>query len=270
MQRVITGILMALVVILAVVKLDGYWFSVACGAVMTLAAMEWANLSGLSRPIERAAFGVFFALLLFGIDRYLSNHLLSVQVILGAAVTWWLFACFLVLRFPTSKDLWAGRFLRLMIGIIVLSATWLGLLDLKQRSIGLIFFSIALIAFADIGAYFTGRTLGRHKLAPEISPGKTWEGLLGGAAASMCLALFAGLYFGVPPLHIVILLALTVLVVIFSVVGDLTVSMLKRDRGLKDCGKLLPGHGGLMDRLDSICAAIPLIGFVISFSSWGL
>lgn len=266
----ITGILMAAVVIAAIIKLDTLWFSIACGAVMTLAATEWANLAGLSRTAERLGFGVLFALILVAIDQYLSSNLVALQIIIGLAVAWWLFACFLVLRFPAGKQLWTGRLLRLTIGVVVLSATWLGLVDLQQRSAGLIFFAIALIAFADIGAYFTGRSLGRHKLAPEISPGKTWEGLFGGGVASMALSLFAGLYFAVPWLHVVILLALTFVIVIFSVVGDLTISMLKRDRGLKDCGKILPGHGGLMDRLDSICAAIPLIGFVMSFSTWGL
>lgn len=261
---------MALVVTAAIVKLDAFWFSIASGAVLTIAATEWGNLAGLDKPAERIAFGGFFAILLFVIDQYLSGYPVAIQTILGLAVAWWLFACFLVLRFPAHKELWAGRILRLSIGAIVLAATWIGLVDLKQRSIGLIIFAIVLIAFADIGAYFTGRSIGRNKLAPEISPGKTWEGLFGGAAASIGISLIAGLYFTVPWLHVAILLALTAVVVIFSVVGDLSVSMLKRDRGLKDCGKILPGHGGMMDRLDSICAAIPLIGFVMSFSDWGL
>ncbi|MBV1915374.1 MAG: phosphatidate cytidylyltransferase [Pseudomonadales bacterium] len=261
---------MAAVVTAAIVFLDVFWFSIASGAVMALAATEWGNLAGLNKPLERAAYGIFFALFLLSIHLFLSDSRVNLQIILGLAVAWWLFACFLVLRFPAGKKLWSGTILRLTIGVIVLSATWLGLVDLKQRDIGLVFFAIALIAFADIGAYATGRTIGRNKLAPQISPGKTWEGLFGGAAASVCLAIFAGFYFKVPMLHVAILVALTIAVVIFSVVGDLTVSMLKRDRGLKDCGKLLPGHGGLMDRLDSICAAIPLIGFVISFSNWGL
>ena len=261
---------MAAVVTAAIIFLDVFWFSIAAGAVMTLAAIEWGNLAGLNRPLERAAYGVFFALFLLCIHLFLSDFLVGLQTILGLAVAWWLFACFLVLKFPAGKKLWAGRIVRLTIGMIVLSATWLGLVDLKQRDVGLVFFAIALIAFADIGAYATGRTIGHNKLAPEISPGKTWEGFFGGVTASVCLAVFAGFYFDVPLLHVAILLVLTIAVVIFSVVGDLTVSMLKRDRGLKDCGKLLPGHGGLMDRLDSICAAVPLLGFVISFSNWGL
>ena len=261
---------MAAVVTAGIILLDVFWFSIASGAVMALAATEWGNLAGLNKPVERVAYGIFFALFLLSIHLFLSDFRINLQIILGLAVVWWLFACFLVLRFPAGKNLWSGTVLRLTIGVVVLSATWLGLVDLKQRDIGLVFFAIALIAFADIGAYATGRTIGRNKLAPQISPGKTWEGLFGGAAASVCLAIAVGFYFKVPMLHVAILVALTIAVVIFSVVGDLTVSMLKRDRGLKDCGKLLPGHGGLMDRLDSICAAIPLIGFVISFSNWGL
>ena len=261
---------MALVVVAALVKLDGFWFALACGAVMSVAAVEWANLAGLDKLAARWAFSAFFALTLIAIEYFLSDNLIAIQQILGVAVAWWLLACFLVLRFPANKELWAGCILRLGIGVVVLAATWLSLVDLQQRSIGLVFFAIALIAFADIGAYFTGRTLGRRKLAPQISPGKTWEGLFGGAVASMALSLGTGLLFGVPMLHITILLGVTVVVVIFSVVGDLTVSMLKRDRGLEDCGNILPGHGGLMDRLDSICAAIPLIGFLMTFSDWGL
>jgi phosphatidate cytidylyltransferase len=114
---------------------------------------------------------------------------------------------------------------------------------------------LMLVIGADIGAFFTGRNFGRLKLAPHVSPGKTWEGAIGGLCAVAFVALGGALYFGLPALPCV---AFGCAVGIFSVVGDLTESMFKRSAGLKDSGGLLPGHGGILDRIDSVTAAAPL------------
>jgi phosphatidate cytidylyltransferase len=121
-----------------------------------------------------------------------------------------------------------------------------------------VLFTLILVQMADIGAFFVGRRFGRHRLAPNVSPGKTWEGVIGGLIASSLVAILGSSRFGLP---LVQFLPLCLAVVAFSIVGDLTESLLKRFAGLKDSGRLFPGHGGVMDRIDSITSAAPVLCF---------
>jgi phosphatidate cytidylyltransferase len=129
----------------------------------------------------------------------------------------------------------------------------------------LLLYLLVLIAAADVGAYFGGRLFGRHKLAPQVSPGKTWEGFVAGVVAAACVAVAGAIIFDMPfwPW-----LVLCLLVAVVSVIGDLTESMFKRHVGLKDSGRLLPGHGGLLDRIDSLTAAAPT--FLLGLLALGL
>jgi phosphatidate cytidylyltransferase len=147
----------------------------------------------------------------------------------------------------------------------VLVPAWLALVVLHEHAPQLVLLLILLVVAADVGAYFGGRKFGRHKLAPAVSPGKTWEGVAGGLVAAMLMAT-AGIYW----LHLTPLpfFALSALVVVASIVGDLTESMFKRHAGLKDSGSLLPGHGGVLDRVDSVTAAAPF--FLIGLERLGL
>src|SRR6185436_8378757 len=121
-----------------------------------------------------------------------------------------------------------------------------------------VLFTLILVQVADIGAFFVGRRFGRRRLAPNVSPGKTWEGVIGGLVASGLVAILGSSRFGLP---LVQFLLLCLAVVAFSIVGDLTESLLKRFAGLKDSGRLFPGHGGVMDRIDSITSAAPILYF---------
>jgi len=121
-----------------------------------------------------------------------------------------------------------------------------------------VLFALILVWVADIGAFFAGRRFGRTRLAPHVSPGKTWEGVIGGAVASALVAVLGSAWFNIP---IVRFLPLCLAVVAFSIVGDLTESLLKRFAGLKDSGSLFPGHGGVMDRIDSVTGAAPILFF---------
>jgi phosphatidate cytidylyltransferase len=150
-------------------------------------------------------------------------------------------------------------------GFFVLVPAWLALARLHASDPQLLLYLLLLVVAADIGAYFAGRRFGKNKLAPRVSPGKTWEGVLGGLAASALMALIGVRWFEVSAASFI---GLCALVVAASIVGDLTESLFKRHAGLKDSGSLLPGHGGLLDRVDSITAAAPV--FLVGLDRLGL
>jgi phosphatidate cytidylyltransferase len=154
--------------------------------------------------------------------------------------------------------LYANSLLAALAGPLVLAPTWLALSSLHRvadHGPMLVLFLLVLVFAADVGAYFGGRAFGRLKLAPRVSPGKTWEGVIGGFAAAGVIATVGARWFALP---VPAFLALCAAVVSLSIVGDLTESMFKRHVGLKDSSKLLPGHGGILDRIDSISAAAPV------------
>jgi phosphatidate cytidylyltransferase len=196
----------------------------------------------------------------------------QVQPVLGLACLWWCFALLWVKSFPASAALWNSTVVRACMGLLILLPAWFAavyLLHIEGRGAVMVVL-VLVVAAADIGAYFTGRRFGRHALSPRVSPGKTWEGFWGGVLSA---ALLAALLWSLLPARFEHL-SLTAAVVVglatalASVLGDLTVSMVKRESGVKDSSSLLPGHGGLLDRLDSLCAAAPtfalgllLVGF---------
>jgi len=177
--------------------------------------------------------------------------------LLTLACAWWLMAFAWLILAPTRHR----PAVALLCGVPVLVPAFLALARLQisayeHRSGALmVLWLVLLVCAADIGAYFAGRAFGRRKLAPRVSPGKTWEGALGGLLLVALLAWSGAGYFAVPPLGAI---AFGCAVGIFSIIGDLTESMFKRAAALKDSGALLPGHGGLLDRLDSVTAAAPL------------
>jgi len=145
-------------------------------------------------------------------------------------------------------------------GLFVLLPTWAGVVFLKQQheSGGLLLWVVAIIALADIGAYFFGVRFGKHKLASRVSPGKTWEGVLGGIIFNSVLVTGLALYWHLSMSELWLVFLVTLLVLAFSIVGDLFESMMKRHRGVKDSGTILPGHGGILDRIDGWMSAIPV------------
>jgi phosphatidate cytidylyltransferase len=143
-------------------------------------------------------------------------------------------------------------------GALIIVPAWLALDSLYLRSPELLLFALLIVWIADIGAYFAGKAFGKVKLAPKISPGKTWEGVIGGLCAVVALSVAGSM---VLALDIAVLLPFSVAVGMLSIVGDLTVSMFKRSAGVKDSGSLFPGHGGILDRIDSVSAAVPLFAF---------
>ena len=219
-------------------------------ALLWLAGVwEWAAFAKLPTPGRAAYTGLFAVAMALG--WWLDGQ--GSVLLLCAAVIWWVFALVLVFRYPLT---FSSTFVALA-GIVVLLPSWALLVRLhREGALGAeLAFTVLLIVWAaDVGAYAFGRLFGRTKLAPAVSPGKTWEGVTGGLLTAGLAAGIAAPWLDLPVARLVVLGVVTALI---SVLGDLTQSMFKRNVGLKDSGKLLPGHGGVLDRIDSLTAAVP-------------
>ena len=254
--RVLTGCVLGALLLLGLFLLPPPWAVLAFGLVFTIGAWEWAGFGALRGPAARAGYALIVALALFFSWRwtYTSAHLL---ILLGAACLWWVTALFWIMLVPARHR----PTLTLVCGFAVLAPAFVALARLQISADGftrgplLVLWLVLMVCAADIGAYFAGRAFGRRKLAPRVSPGKTIEGAVGGLLLVAAVAGSGAVYFGLPTLAAI---AFGFGVGIFSIVGDLTESMFKRAAALKDSGTLLPGHGGLLDRIDSVTAAAPL------------
>jgi phosphatidate cytidylyltransferase len=254
--RVLTGCILGVLLLLGLFLLPSLWAVLAFGLVFTIGAWEWAGFGALRGAVARASYTLGVAVVLLLSWRWTDNpaHMI---ILLAAASAWWVIACLWLILAPTRHR----PAVTLICGLAVLVPAFVALARLQISADGfargplLVLWLVLMVCAADIGAYFAGRTFGRRKLAPRVSPGKTLEGAVGG---QLLVALVAGggaAYFGLPPLAVV---AFGFAVGIFSIIGDLTESMFKRAAALKDSGTLLPGHGGLLDRIDSVTAAAPL------------
>ena len=268
-QRIITALILAPLALCGFFLLEGGSFALFIGAVVVLGGWEWARLSGFEAQSSRILYAVVVAALLFLL--YLLPDL--APWLLVAALIWWLMATWLVLTFPESSAHWASAICKLVIGLLILLPAWQGLVLIKQMPLGnwLILSVMILVWGADIGAYFSGKAFGKRKLAPKVSPGKSWEGLYGGLAACLLITAVVGVYRGWSLGEIIFALVSAAIVVLISVVGDLTESMFKRKSGVKDSSNLLPGHGGVLDRIDSLTAAIPVFAMLLwAAKDWGV
>lgn len=268
-QRIITGLLLVLALLALILWAPELWFQLVIAGVLLLAAWEWAQLAGVNAGMGRLLYSLSLAPLLWLALNYLDYF----PWLAALSLAWWLLATLLVSLYPRYQARWAHPALLLLAGYLVLVPGWQALLFLKAQYHGafLLLLMLALIAMTDIGAYFSGRLLGRHKLAPQVSPNKTWEGFWGGwlCCILLMLAVLAihggdlGVSWPAAPLF---LLAVGMMAVL-GVIGDLLESMLKRRVAIKDSGNLLPGHGGILDRIDSITAAAP--AFALLIYCWG-
>ena len=260
-QRIITALILLPIALCGFFLLEGSAFALFIGLVVTLGAWEWARLAGFEAQSMRVAYGAVVAAML------LVLHLVPglAPWVLGAAVLWWGVATFLVLTYPKTSEHWASAACKLVIGLLILLPAWQGLVLIKQYPLGnwLIMAVMVLVWGADIGAYFSGRAFGKRKLAPLVSPGKSWEGVYGGLLLSLVITLVVGLVRDWSVGQLLMGLIGAAISVFISVVGDLTESMFKRQSGIKDSSNLLPGHGGVLDRIDSLTAAIPLFAVLL-------
>lgn len=281
-QRVMTAIVM-----LAVLYMGTAWLSPAAYAgflslIMLPALLEWAELMGLQRKRDKMLWLLFVTTLLVPalIVLVLPGGVPStpgVVTVSALAMVYWFVIFWLIRDYPNGQQRWQAMWKIGVMGVASLLPTWLGLFYLKilDPSGLLVFGLIGMVSIVDIGAYFSGRAWGRKKLAPALSPKKSWAGFWGGMAscATLTAAILLWVHSAVMPLSVdlwVLLLVAAMLLAVFSVIGDLFESMLKRHRGMKDSGKLLPGHGGFLDRIDSLMAATPVYVLAMVALSQGL
>ncbi len=283
MQRVITALLLLPLVLGIVFLMPLNTFALSIAGVLMIGGWEWAGFASRdAAPAERLGYACSVGLTL-GVVYMLSPPLtfwpsLSWPVLelsfsnlplalIALACLFWLLSPLLLWFYPQRAGWWRqSELLRWALGLILLAGLFCALVSLRRiallndpvKGALVIFFVLLLVWAADIGAYAAGRLFGRHKLAPAVSPGKTWEGFFGGLLLALVVGHFAAQWMGLQARSEWGLRLLALATVIASVVGDLIESLCKREAGIKDSGRLLPGHGGLLDRIDSLVAAAPV------------
>jgi phosphatidate cytidylyltransferase len=263
-QRVLTALVLGTIALVTIFALPTWAMAGVLAAVLLVGAWEWGGFAKWSGGARLGYAGAVALCMLMTWP--LSDNAAAVTWVLTGAVLWWLAALLWLFRFPTPIASW----LILLGGLWVILPTWLALTYLHgYQPMGrfLVFLIMAAVWAADAGAYFVGGRFGRVKLAPQVSPGKTWEGVIGGVLSSGIAAIVLCVLVNYASWQVV--LPIVMAAVLASVVGDLTVSMFKRNAGLKDSGQIFPGHGGVMDRLDSVSAAAPVFVLGLALTQAG-
>jgi len=271
--RILTAIVLIVVTLLALFWLPPRGWGAVTLVVVGIAAHEWADLCGLTLFGRLAFVAVALAIgaeLLFVFAPGVGWPLAVTLVACGAATLFWLAVApaWLASAWRVKSKLALA-----LTGWLVLLAWWVALVELQARSPALLLAAMAIVWIADTAAYFSGRAFGRRKLAPTVSPGKTWEGVYGALAATAAYTLI--MLWLAPdllraqartPLAIAAWVALVLALTMLSVVGDLFKSLLKRQRGVKDSGRILPGHGGVIDRIDALLAVMPPAALLVQYA----
>ena len=275
-QRIITALILAPSVIAAIFYFPINYFAILLTTVIAIGAWEWARFMGLVKTIHRLAYVVVTSavvaslwlllpvnetwLVSFGVQHEITS-------ILWLSVTWWSLAALLMFFYPKSNAFWSGnKFIIAIFGWLTLIPTWLAFMVLRTNNYTLdefqgaqlLMYLFMLVWSADVGAYFVGKSMGKNKLMPNVSPGKTIEGFLGGVVCAAILTVVVGYSLQWSTNEFITALIVTLLITTISVLGDLTESMFKRQAGVKDSGTILPGHGGVLDRIDSLTATAPI------------
>jgi phosphatidate cytidylyltransferase len=251
-SRVLTALLLLAVFVPAVLWAPAWLWAILVAGVVGMAAFEWARLSHFA-PLRARAYAVLLALVALALPHVLGAGWPAFQTgLVLLAVAFWLFVAplWLLGRWHAER-----ASVRAAVGVVLLLPTWAALLYLHARGPGVLLGVMAIVWIADTAAYFSGRRFGRHKLAPAISPGKTWEGVAGALAA---LALYAGALSQLAGVPLLSLLLMVAGLLYSSVLGDLFESWIKRVSGMKDSGDVLPGHGGVLDRIDALTSTLPI------------
>lgn len=256
--RVLTALILAPPVLVLMFYAPPWAFELFVGVVFAFAAWEWASLMACTRRRTRGLYTLVVIALIAAVSWALREWAGVLPVLIAIALAWWVFVLGWLIWQPHRTPSHSVYGLKGLCGLLTLVPAFAAVSMLhRDQGAWLVLFLLALVWLADVGAYFAGRAFGRHKLAPQVSPGKTWEGVVGAYVATAFVVYAgwkAGLSFG-PAWYFAFVCLLTVAI---SIIGDLAESMFKRQQGVKDSGTLLPGHGGMLDRIDSLTSAAPL------------
>lgn len=259
-QRIITAFFLIIFVLLGIFYLPEKWFAVIAGLIVFAGVFEYASMCQQKKT--NIAFFVLSLLALFFL-----LELTFPIIVLSCGVVWWfLVPYFLVYYSKNEKNILSPIFVRWLVGALVFIPCLVGMIELKKMfGPGYLLYVLIAVWAADIGAYFSGRFFGKHKLAEHISPNKTTEGVVGGVIFSLAASLIGGYVLKLHGMQWLLVMTLIIVTCLWSVIGDLFESMLKREANIKDSGQLLPGHGGIYDRIDSLTAAIPIFTLGLVF-----
>ena len=259
-QRILTGLILAVIAVSFILLASGPLFAGLLAVVWLLAYWEWTRLIGMPLLVTRLLAVAANALLIAGLWSVRGES--TWWVAITAGLLWWLLSLLWMRHFSFAASPTRGnRLLKLAAGTLALVPAWVALVEIHEHpQLGPLWtlFALLLVWVADSFAYFAGSRFGRNKLAPRISPGKTLEGVWGALAGSGLVAAIGGWWLGERDWALALLIALGLLCVVYSVIGDLFESLMKRQANVKDSGALFPGHGGLLDRLDGVFAAMPV------------
>ena len=269
--RIITALCMVAIFLPALFLMPSMLFSIATVPLVLVAGWEWSRLVKIRSVVARIGYLLLIVMTLFAASLWLglpdTFDPQRAQQLLLVAVGVWAFIFLWIQGYPSSAILWSARPILGLLGLILLGFTWIAIVTILNYQSGqwLLLLAIVIIVLADVGGFFAGKYFGKHKLAPIISPGKTWEGFVGGLLLEGVLVGSLVWYLSD---HVTVLgLSLLVIpVALYSVLGDLFESMIKRHSGVKDSGRLLPGHGGVLDRIDGVMAALPMFGLILPFT----
>ncbi len=255
-QRIATATILIPLVIWGIFSLPDTGFAALLATFVMLGAWEWTRICEIKNMLLRFGYLLIFSLCLYLLWNNDDPTLL--RIVLQLSIIWWVAAIWLLLAYSQGRDYLHGqRIIKALIGFVLLLPAFVALITLRADPTwgpAYVLLLLLLIWTADSAAYFSGRKYGRRKLLPKVSPGKSWEGVFGALLATVLLASAAAFYFELPPLDFVFL---SIIITAVSIVGDLTESLFKRQVNIKDSGVLLPGHGGVLDRIDSLTSAAP-------------
>lgn len=261
-QRIITAVILIPLLVWGIFELPKSGFTLLVSLVFLGASWEWSKLAELNNVLLRVAYTLLLGLLMFLFWQLVVNRHPIINLSLYiTSVLWCLALVWLYLYEAKSFHKHVGRIQRVFIGLVLLLMPFTAFVALSyyaDNAPRLILYLLVIIWVADSGAYFSGKKWGKHKLAPTISPGKSREGVAGGLVGTLLVSLFAAWLFELKGAAYVSFVVITMISVVFSVAGDLFESVFKRQTGIKDSGSLLPGHGGLLDRVDSLNSAAPI------------
>ena len=288
-QRIITALVLLAVVVGGLLFLPLHYFSVAILVLVYLMSLEWGKLSGISHSTSISLYALFISVINMGFW-YFSDDIVfwpspswplrfmwdPGMIILSLSVVAVFISLFIVIFYSVLRKWWATIFTRCLLGAMLLPAFFVALVSIRNIAyledsyVGakLLLLMFFIIWSADTGAYFVGKYFGRRALASNLSPNKTWEGALGGVLLSILVAWGASVSFGLSIQNSFIYFIVIASLAALSVFGDLFESALKRETGYKDSGNLLPGHGGLLDRLDSTIVVAPVYFLSFSYLGW--